>query len=453
MHSPFPFQSLLDFGFLSIMILAGVFLRASVPVFQKYLFPSCMIGGVIGVVLINCGVITIAPDRLETFAFHFFNISFISVGLTAGESEKKPGNRGELARGALWMSLFQGLSLPMQAIVGGLFVLLFGLFGTTLFKTFGFLAPLGFNEGPGQALSFGKAWESVGFEHAATIGLTFAAVGFFFAFIVGVPLANYGIKKGLAAFGSGDMPEGFRQGIVPANREQEIAGRLTFHSGNLETLAFQAAIIGMVYVITYFLVDFASRAAGAGVAGALWGFFFFWGMVVAVLVKAVMDKIGIGRLLDPGLQRRITGWSVDYLIVSTICAIQLIIVWQYILPVSLISLACGVLTILLALFLGKRIPSLNLERMLAIYGTSTGNISSGLLLLRIVDPEFKTGVAKELALFSVFVTPVTAAGMVLLNAPIWWGWGIEWVMAIFFGIILISVVLIRVLKLWGKPRF
>ncbi len=79
MHSPF--QSLLDFGFLSVLILSGVFLRAKVSVFQTYLFPSCMIGGVIGMILINSELVGTTAATLETFAFHFFNISFISVGL------------------------------------------------------------------------------------------------------------------------------------------------------------------------------------------------------------------------------------------------------------------------------------------------------------------------------------------------------------------------------------
>ncbi len=34
----------------------------------------------------------------------------------------------------------------------------------------------------------------------------------------------------------------------------------------------------------------------------------------------------------------------------------------------------------------------------AIFGTCTGTVSTGLLLLRIVDPEFKTGTALELGL-------------------------------------------------------
>ena len=83
------------------------------------------------------------------------------------------------------MALTQSVIFPLQAIAGGAFVALFGLFGIKLFPTFGFLAPLGFEEGPGQALSIGKVWQGFGFEHATTIGLTFAAMGFFFSFFVG----------------------------------------------------------------------------------------------------------------------------------------------------------------------------------------------------------------------------------------------------------------------------
>ena len=111
------------------------------------------------------------------------------------------------------IALMQGLTFPMQAVLGGLLVILLGWFGVQLFPTFGFLVPLGFNEGPGQALSIGKVWEGVGFADAATIGLTFAAVGYFFAFFVGDPLVNRGIRNGRATFGSRQLPRDFLTGI------------------------------------------------------------------------------------------------------------------------------------------------------------------------------------------------------------------------------------------------
>ncbi len=454
MQSPFPFDSLLVFGFLSAMLLFGVFIRAKVPVVQKYLFPACLIGGCTGLALVSVGLVEITATQFEAFAYHFFNVSFISVGLTKDEGAMiSAETKKKFFKGTIWMALTQGITFPIQAIVGGAFVIIFGFFGLDLFKTFGFLCPLGFNEGPGQALSFGKAWESMGFEHGATIGLSFAAIGFFFAFMIGVPLANWGLRKGLAMFGDKNLPTDFIKGIVPDGNKCEPAGELKLHSGNIDSLAFQSAIIGLVYGIAYFIVSFLTTIVDPDIGKMLWGFLFFFGLFVAILVKFIMDKIGIGYLVDSGIQRRITGWSVDFLIVATIPAIQMLVVWTFILPITIISLVNGLLTFLIVFYFGRRMFSENLERMLAIFGTVTGTISCGLLLLRIVDPEFKTSVAVELALMNIFVFPILFICTLIVNAPLWWDWSLPATLAAFVGIMMISISLIRLLKLAEEPKF
>ena len=159
MQIPFPFEGMLTFGGLAIMLLVGVLLRAKVSIFQRFLMPSCLIGGILGLVLLNINLIKLSVSNLETFAYHFFNISFISVGLTrTGKQEPASNQKKSALKGPLWMALTQSVVFPLQAIIGGLFIILFGAFGLDLFPTFGFFAPLGFNEGPGQALSFGKVW-------------------------------------------------------------------------------------------------------------------------------------------------------------------------------------------------------------------------------------------------------------------------------------------------------
>lgn len=454
MQSIFPFESMLVFGFISVMLLIGIVLRAKIPLIQKFLFPSCLVGGILGMVLVNLGLIKIEADRLETFAYHLFNLSFISIGLTRSEKSKPDAAAGkEYFKGPLWMALVQGISFPLQAMIGGIFVWIFAFSGMEIFKTFGFLAPLGFNEGPGQALSFGKVWEGAGFEHAVTIGLTFAALGFFFAFFAGVPLANWGIKKGLSAYGGKELPRDLLTGITAKGQKCEPAGELTLHSANVETLAFQAALVGLVYLIAYFLVGSLAAMFEPDVAKALWGFVFIFGLGIALVLKWLLEKAGVDYLIDPGLQRRITGWSVDFLIVSTVAAIQLLVVWKYLLPVACISLSIGILTALVILFLGRRIWSYNLERILAIFGTVTGTVSSGLLLLRIVDPEFKTPVAMELAVMNIFAIPLIFVCLLLVNAPLWWGWSLGLTLFAFSGILLASLTTIRLLKFWGSPKF
>jgi len=423
MDTPFPFDTLLAFGFLSILMLLGILLRAGVPPLQRFLFPGCLLGGLAGFLLMNTRLAPFPSETFETFAYHLFNISFISVGLIPGEDKNgaKPSG-GTALRGAAWMALVQGVTFPLQAITGGALVILMGIVGLELFPTFGFLAPLGFNEGPGQALSIGKVWEGAGFAHAAVIGLSFATLGYFFAFFVGVPLANWGIRKGRAAFGSRELPRDFLAGIMARGRARESAGKLTIHSGNADTLAFQAALVGLVYVLTFGLVRLIGSFLGPDAARMLWGFFFFFGLGTALLVRALMRRAGVEYLIDPGLQRRITGWSVDFLIVSTVVSIQAAIVWAYLVPILSIAFVNGVLTTLTVVWLGRRLASFGLERTVAIYGTVTGTVSCGLLLLRIVDPEFKTPAAVEIGLMNVFALPIVGGCTVLLNGPVWWGW-------------------------------
>ena len=454
MQSPFPFESMLVFGCLAIMLLTGVLLRAKITFFQRFLIPSCLIGGILGIILLNIGVMHVPVANLETFAYHFFNISFISVGLTRNEaSPATTKSKIQIFKAPLWMALTQSVIFPLQAIAGGAFVALFGLFGIKLFPTFGFLAPLGFEEGPGQALSIGKVWQGFGFEHATTIGLTFAAMGFFFSFFVGVPLVNWGIRKGLAVHGPRALPQDFLTGIISKNQKRKSAGELPFHSSNLDSLAFHTALVGLVYVLTYGLVKYLGLIVPADVASILWGFFFIFGLSIALGIRWMMARLKIGHLIDPGIQCRITGWSVDFLIVSTVMAIKLTIVWQYILPISGISLVSGALTTFMVVYLGKRIWSYNFERTIAIYGAVTGTVSSGLLLLRIADPDFKTPVAIEIALMNVFSIPSIGLYLVLVNGPVWWNWSIGTTLLVFFGLMILALGLIRVLNFWGSPKF
>lgn len=453
METPFPFEALLAFGFMAVMLLLGMFLRASVKFFQRYLIPSCFIGGTIGLILISTGLVAVSTSLLETFAYHLFIISFISLGLTAGTRGNTNHSEHNPVKGSFWMACVQGITMSMQGIVGALFVFLFNYIGYNLYPTFGFLSPLGFTQGPGQALSIGKVWEEFGFEHAATLGLSFAVFGFAFAFFVGVPLVNWGIRKGFSAKSPKSLSPEILKGIIAKDAQKEPAGVLTTHSGNIDTMAFHAALVGLVYLLTYLLMLGIGNFISVNVAKSLWAFFFFFGVVIALLVKFLINKLGLGYLLDPGVQRRITGWSIDFLIISTIIAIQVVIVWEYIVPIIVISAASGILTTIVVVWIGNRTWSYSLERTVGIYGCATGNVSTGLLLLRIADPEFETPVALELGVQALFSAPFVLTYMILMHAPIWWDWSVESVVLIYAGAMVLSFMLLKQFKYLGPRNF
>ena len=448
MPPPFPFDSLLVFGYLSIMLIAGLLLRAYIPIFQKIMFPASLTGGLVGLLLISFDLVSINVEIVKTFAYHFFNISFISLGLTSFKEEFKAKGEQKIVKGSAWMAIMQAVTFPLQAIVGTIILFLFLTAGyEPMFKTFGFLLPLAFNEGPGPALSIGSVWEGLGFANASTIGLTFATIGYFFAFFVGVPLANRGMKKG--KYQNQKLPAFFVRGVLPKEEQPESAGFITTHGSNLDCITFHMALVGMVYIMTYFVLLFLSNLLPPDAGRIVWGFFFLFGLIVAIFLRMVIERTTqFGHLMDPSLQRRITGFSVDYLIVATGCGIQLFIIGKYFVPIIVISAVGGIITTLVVFMLSKRLQDYKLERAVAIYGVVTGTVSCGLMLLRIVDPEFKTPVAREIAFMNIFSIPIIGGLTCLLNAPFWWGWSMFTTCLVLFFILVTSLIILLSRVLW-----
>ncbi len=238
---PFPFEVILTFSFLSLCLFIGTILRGSLSFFQKYYIPSSLIGGFIGLLVFfliqnyfKNFVSYLDYRNFESFAYHIFNLSFISIGLSPSEKSQK------FKEGALWMAFIQGVSFSTQAFLGGILTVLFNSLNVELHPTFGLLLPLGFNEGPGQALSIGKVWETFGFANAATIGLSFATFGYLICFLFGIPLANWGIQKGFVK--DIMISQESRKGFYKKNSFETIQNSKTFHISNIEPLAFQFAL-------------------------------------------------------------------------------------------------------------------------------------------------------------------------------------------------------------------
>ncbi len=449
MKTPFEMSYFLAFGFLGICIFVGVFLRARVPLLQKFLVPACMIGGVIGMIALNLNLIPLDAALFHAIAYHFFIVSFISIGLTAS-GQKQKGAGKQVARGALWMGLVNGGSMASQALIGCLMVLGFGALGRDLPLSFGLFLPLGFTQGPGQALAVGKVWETGGFAEAISIGLAFAALGFFFALFVGIPLVNWGIRRGFTKLGREALPDYFRRGFYRPGQESGPTGMMTTHPGNVETLAFQAGAVGIVYLLTYLGFYLVQLAVGA-LSEATWGFFFFYGLLAGIVFRVGMQKLGCGHLLNPQTQTGITGFSVDVLVTATLVSVKLAVVWEYIVPLLAISAVGGVWTTFATVYLGRRIGGeLGFERMAVQYGVNTGTVSTGLLLLRVIDPQFKTSVALETGLYSIFAMPFILSAMLVIVYGPKWGLTVIHQMGIYLAMLLVVLGLLKAFHLWGK---
>lgn len=450
---------------MSFLLLLSVWLRAKVTFLQKYLVPAGIIAGTLGFALINLGWIGYpspegwVPLKVGDFgmiSFHLFSFGFGIIGLGCFSTHTK-GRSMTLIKGALWIDLLFWLFYGLQATVGyGITELYAKITGADLTSATGFLAGFGFAFGPGQALSVGMAWQNdYGLPDCVSMGLAYAAAGFMVANFVGVPLANWGLRKGYATYGTKELSSDFLKGLRSEDKRVP-ACQLTTHSGNVDTFALHFAVAATVYglgwivcyVLKYFVLPPNYQTAS-------FGFIYLYALFAGMIVRLVINHTAANAFYSDDAQNRILGTTIDYMIISALMAVSAATVMKYFIPFILVIAACTLITLLGVLYLGRRVGSFGLERLLVVFGLVTGTAASGLALLRIVDSDFKTPAAAEVGLNNVYaLIPLFPFLLVSVTMP--GGFGIS-------GMLIMHVVMIAVcaailfgghrMKIWGPRQF
>lgn len=472
-----------ELSILCAFLLFGSFLRSRVKFFQRFLVPVALIGGFLAMLanesflgkltsflaeyidISSLGNIYIHfdADRLGIYVYHLLSVTFIAMAFR--------GRGGAKGRDAVAMGIGSSTLYALQGFIGiGLGLVLMYTINPGIFPTFGALAPLGFGQGPGLTYSIARTWEeSFNFAHAGNLGLTMAALGYFWACFLGVPIVNIGIRKGWCALvkDKSHLTDDVYKGVFSRDSERPEAGRLTTTSEAVESFAFHGALIGMMFLITYLLmkvvVALLLKVGAAGFVSTLEGFYFIFATLLTLLVRKIMEKTKLDHIVDDGIMSRIAGFSVDFLVVAAIAAISLGVVLQFIVPILITSIAVGLITLLFSFWYAKRsFDSYPFERAIAIYGMLTGTINTGLILLRMVDPEYKTPVAQDLVFTSAISLPLCFPLLLFVNWPLK---GVEvtgdtWITAdpsfywqTLLAIGLMYVILLIVYRVTGLVRF
>lgn len=436
-------------GTIAVLLLIGVALRNLVPFLRKSLLPASIIAGIIGFVLINIGVIPIDQSVFETVSFHLLNLSFMSISLAttkkAAVSENVQKKKEGHVLGGLWMALMWGALISVQIVVAGVVSLIFyGLGSKEFTPLYGMLSAHGFAQGPVQALSMAKTWiasiSDNSLADAVQIGLFFAVVGYLAAVLVGVPICNRFFKKNLAALPKTDADKELEKGIY--YRDTEITlGNQTTHRASIDTLTFHWALILGTYFLTYILVSLVDPAHNT----MIYSMMFVWAILVANLIIFVLRKLKADYLVDKGVQTSITNFCTDTALVACMLSVTFGVVVKYLLPLIFVSIAVVAATVVVTWYFAKKTGAYAAERFITVFGIATGTAITGLLLLRILDPEGKTPVTKEVIWWNVFemFTGAVAVGMAPFAAI--WGW------QIWLGInVIVTVVLLLITALVGR---
>lgn len=396
----FEWTFFLDLGAISVALLIAAFLRMKIKFLQRFLIPNALTAGFLLLPFFNylAPKIGLSQNSLESLIYHLLSISFISMSLR-GRS-KKNFDKSILSTSAMITS-----SITLQGIIGfGLTFAAIATFFPDLFPSFGLFIPLGFEAGPGQALSIGLGWQELGFSGAGSIGLTFAAFGFLWACFGGIFLINLGVRKGWLSKGQTEllMKSKTRAGIISGGENLKCGARLTTESEAMDSMTINVAVVAGVYLITYLFLKLITWLLGfAGPLGEelavnLWGLSFVFAAIFALIARKVIDLIGIGRVLDDGSLSRISGFSVDLLVAASLGAISLAVLFKHWIPLLVMGVTGGAATMIYTLWIASRVfTDHRFERAIMIYGASTGTLPTGLALLRVVDPDFASPVATD----------------------------------------------------------
>ena len=385
------------------MLLANL-LRRVIPFLRKSLIPSAVLAGFLILIIERIyysvtGISMFTTSTLEALTYHGLGIGFVAVALRSTEH-----NAGKKARVDIFNSgLITVSTYLLQAVVG--LAITIGLFyAIGSWAAGGMLLPMGFGQGPGQAYNWGHIYETAtdyaAFPNGTSFGLTIAAMGFISASIGGVIYMNRMRRAGNPKAMRENAEEIEDLSAVTVTGKDEIP-----LSESMDKFSVQVAMVLLVYLITFAFMWFASiglDALGGFWSGTvkplIWGFNFLFGTVFAVLLKAVFSgcrKRGWVKrqYLNNFMLNRISGFMFDIMVVSSIAAINLSAFThkEFILPLLLVCVAGTIVTYWYVRRVCARLfPEYGDEAFLAMYGMLTGTASTGIILLREIDPLFET---------------------------------------------------------------
>ena len=412
---------IVQIGIIAGLILLANVVRRKVPFIKKTMMPTAVLAGFILLLLRETNVLfMVETEFLEGITFHTLALGFIAMSLRIPEKNTKAEKLIGGKSGALIVSTYL-----VQGLVGlAISLILAYTVMPDLFKASGILLPMAFGQGPGQANNVGSTYEALGFVGGRTFGLSLAAAGYLCACIVGVIFLNVYERKNLLKRSK--------------THDKTVSGSVTLDTyqddneipiaESVDKLSVQIALVVFVYLVTFLLtygitslLEAVAPGLAATVSTLLWGFNFIIGSVVATCFRSLFSGLRSMKIMTRQYQNnyllsRVSGFAFDVMIVSGIASISIEDLAGYWLPFVLMAVAGGVVTFIYLKYMCKRLyPGYEREGFFSMYGMLTGTISSGVLLLREIDPSFETPAANNLISGSSFGIVFVAPLLVLIS--------------------------------------
>jgi ESS family glutamate:Na+ symporter len=429
-----PWTILVDAGLIGLLLIIGAGLRAVIRPIQNLMIPASVIAGILGLIL-GPQVLGWFPfsEQLSTYSSILIAVVFAAVAMTDDFDVRKLNRNvgGFAAHGVLMYSLQVALGMAIVLMV------LQPLFDAP--DAMGVLLFAGWAGGYGTAAAMGDAFADT-YPELASLAFTSATVGIILGIVGGLILARIGASRGHVAGVSSvsKMPEEERTGLIRQVNKRPSIGQHTFTGSSIESLGFQVSLVvmiaavayGLSLVVEYFWPDLAVPV-------------FVLAFLTGLVVRAAMSRGRVATYVDKPTLQSISGTATDVLIVAGIASIQPSVVADFGIELLLMFAFGLAVMLILSLWVAPRLMTTGwFERSLFTWGWSTGAVATGIAMLRVVDPELKSGTLEDFGLAYIPVTPVeiTAVTFVppLVIAGAAWAvvgiWGAIAVVAVIVGL-------------------
>ena len=180
------------------------------------------------------------------------------------------------------------------------------------------------------------------------------------------------------------------------------------------------------YLLAYLLMFFLGNLL-PGLRSTIYGFNFLLGVLAATVLKSILDALQRKNIIhrhytNNFLLTRITNFFFDIMVTAGIAAIRMSIIGKYLGVLLIMGFVGLVATYFYVYFVCRKLfPNYVEQQFLAMYGMLTGTASTGIILLREIDGDFKTPVADNLVYQNfpamVFGFPILLLATMAPNQP------------------------------------
>ncbi len=412
-----PYDAMMDLGTMSALLLIAQFLRSKINILQDLYLPASVIAGVLGIVF-GSNYINVLPFSGSIGSYSYLLSCFVFGALFIGYKDKISAKK-ILNEAGDTFALNCGMEVGQYgfAILAGVFII------PVLFPdvpvAFGVLMPSGFSGGFAFASSIGgMVTEMTGWEDATAIANTFATIGLLLGVFGGILLINIYCRRGATRFVKDvkDFPRELKAGFLEENSRPTV-GDQTTSPMSMETLAFHLSLIGVTVSVGYLIY--------LQVAEVIEISFISIALLVGIALNFVLKIIQFQKYVDKRIITRISSCITDYLVAFGIASIDPAIVVSYAAPL-LFFIFFGILHAAAMFALNRKLyHNFWFERTIYTFGWSLGLVTTGMTLLRIVDPEYKSRTLEDYGMASLIISPFEIAIVAFVPMFVCMGFALE----------------------------